>query len=81
MSTYSPVPVGAIKTRVLVLLIALIVCGVAGTVIVSHFLQKSSNKPDATHAVASVTPTIFLETLLSRWLDQPTKIIRDSESA
>lgn len=56
MSTHSPLPVGAIKTRVLILLIALIVCGVAGTVILSHFIKKSEHKPDAAHtSVLSAT--------------------------
>lgn len=54
MSTHSPLPVGAIKTKVLILLIALIVCGVAGTVILSHFIKKSGYKADATHAAMLV---------------------------
>lgn len=46
MTSHSPLPVGAIKTRVLILLIVLIVCGVAGTVIFTHFLRADS-KPDS----------------------------------
>lgn len=46
MTSHSPLPVGAIKTRVLILLIVLIVCGVAGTVIFTHLLQPE-RKPDA----------------------------------
>ena len=45
MTSHSPLPVGAIKTRVLILLIVLIVCGVAGTVIFTHLL-KAERKPD-----------------------------------
>lgn len=44
MNPHSPPPVGAIRTRVLLLLIALIVCGVVGTVILSHFL-RADDKP------------------------------------
>lgn len=51
MTSHSPLPVGAIKTRVLILLIVLIVCGVAGTVIFTHLL-KAERKPDA----ATTTP-------------------------
>lgn len=56
MTSHSPLPVGAIKTRVLILLIVLIVCGVAGTVIVTHFLRAES-KPDAATTTSSVQPT------------------------
>lgn len=51
MSTHSPLPVGAIKTKVLILLIVLIICGVAGTVIFTHLLQ-AERKPVA----ATTTP-------------------------
>lgn len=51
MTSHSPLPVGAIKTRVLILLIVLIVCGVAGTVIFTHLL-KDERKPDE----ATITP-------------------------
>ncbi len=40
MNPHTPPPAGAVRTRVLVLLIVLIVCGVIGAVIVSHFLMR-----------------------------------------
>lgn len=48
MTSHSPLPVGAIKTRVLILLIVLIVCGVAGTVIFTHILRKPDREKAAT---------------------------------
>ncbi|MCL1635714.1 DUF1570 domain-containing protein [Luteimonas sp. SX5] len=55
MTPHSPMQVGAIKTRVLILLIALIVCGVAGTVILSHFM-KADRKPAAVTATQPAAP-------------------------
>ncbi len=55
MNPHASIPVGAIKTRVLILLIALIVCGVAGTVILTHFI-KPGRKPDAVTAAQPATP-------------------------
>lgn len=48
MSTHSPLPVGAIKTKVLILLIVLIICGVVGTVIFTHLLQAERKSDTAT---------------------------------
>lgn len=53
MTSHSPLPVGAIKTRVLILLIVLIVCGVAGTVIFTHLL-KAERKPNT--AATNIRP-------------------------
>lgn len=55
MTSHSPLPVGAIKTRVLILLIVLIVCGVAGTVIFTHLL-KAERKPDAATTTSLAQP-------------------------
>lgn len=55
MSTHSPLPVGAIKTKVLILLIVLIIVGVAGTVIFTHLL-KAERKPDAAAITSPVQP-------------------------
>lgn len=56
MTSHSPLPVGAIKTRVLILLIVLIVCGVAGTVIFTHLL-KAERKPEAAITTSLAQPT------------------------
>lgn len=59
MTPHAPPPAGAIRTRVLVLLIVLIVCGAVGTVILSHFLQ-ADDKPAANlpPGVASAATTL-----------------------
>lgn len=60
MIPHSPPPVGAIRTRVLLLLIALIVCGAVGTVILSHFL-RADDKPAAVKASAASFPSGFAQ--------------------
>jgi len=47
MTLHSPPPAGAIRTRVLLLLIALIVCAAIGTVILSRFLDRSGKTASA----------------------------------
>lgn len=51
MTLHSPPPAGAIRTRVLLLLIALIVCAAIGTVILSRFLDRSGRKTTTALAV------------------------------
>lgn len=55
MSLHTPPPTGAVRTRVLVLLIVLIVCGAIGAVVLSHFLGRDE-QPIAGSAVSADLP-------------------------
>jgi len=66
MASHTPLPTGTISTKVLLFLIALIIVGVATTLISCHFLLK----PDKASAVATTVFTLSSATLA---LDAPNK--------
>ncbi|TKR29435.1 DUF1570 domain-containing protein [Luteimonas gilva] len=85
MTLHSPPPAGAIRTRVLLLLIALIVCAAIGTVILSRFLDRSGKTasaplPPGVESVAVTKTTVHYAIASNATPEQTARVAQAVES-